>query len=79
MTKLDKFLEFYYNLKTPRELYDTEIRVIDKDYDVELNGVLINHTSKGNNNTLIFAMQNNREIKLRITEDTRFLINGDEL
>jgi hypothetical protein len=76
--KIDKFLEFY-NAKTPNELYHTEIRIVDVDYDVELNGVLINHVSKGNGDYLICNMMNNRRIRLHISEDTQFLINGEEL
>lgn len=75
--KLNAFVEFY-NTKTPIELYHMEIRVIDKDYDVELNGVLIN-TVKGIEDTLIFVMPNNRRIRLRITDDTRILVNGKEV
>lgn len=76
--QISKFLEFYQNIKTPRDLYHTEIRIIDNDYDVELNGILINRISH-RNNYLIFTMMNNRKIKLNITDNTRFLINGGEL
>ena len=77
--QIDKFVEFYEGLKTPHELYHTEIRIISQDYDVELNGVLINRVSKGNDDYLIFTMQNNRKIRLHITDNTRFLINEEEL
>lgn len=77
--QLDNFLDYYRSLETPREKYHTEIRILDKDYDVELNGVLINKVSRGNGDMLICTMQNNRKIRLQITESTRFLVNGEEL
>ncbi|MBQ2653358.1 MAG: hypothetical protein IJF83_07375 [Methanobrevibacter sp.] len=78
MSQIEQFLKEYES-KTPYDLYHSEIRIIDKDYDVELNGININRAWKGNGETLILETMNHRKLRLQITKDTQFLINGEQL
>ena len=53
--------------------------LLERDYDVELNGIHINRAWKGNGETLILETMNHRKLRLQITKDTQFLINGESL
>lgn len=77
MTKIEQFLKEYES-KTPYDLYHSEIRIISEDYDIELNGIHINRAWR-NDDTLILETMNQRKIRLHITPDTEFLINGEPL
>ena len=78
MRQIEQFLKEYES-KTPYDLYHSEIRIIGEDYDVELNGIHINRAWKGNGETLILETMNHRKLRLQITKDTQFLINGESL
>lgn len=77
MDLIEQFLNLY-KTKNPRELFLSEIRIISKDYDISINGININQASRMDD-LLILETRNNRKSRLKITPETKILINGESI